>query len=547
MWTEDLIAAAVLAGLVAALYGTILRLWWTGDDLFHLRFVSTHSPLALGFSPQTWREFPSRMFTPLQLWSYAVDLALFGRHPGGFYVHQLVSVGFAALAFCLALRSWLASVWACLASVLVVLGVPLAAWTSQLMFRHYVEGFFCASLAVWLFVQSVRRDHDAARALASAFFYLLAMLAKEVYVPLVVLLLALPEASWPRRARRLIPHGAVLLLYLIWRWIMLGTLLGGYGWIVPSAEMPRLIASLPARMAAAFSGNAGAAVWPVLVLVLIGTAVLLSRKPGGFVLLGVAALAIAGPIVPVARSLNERFGVLPCAVLAATFGLGCRELAGASAAGRRACAILAALAVAAALVANRLDWRVRYAGAQRDSAEGRFFLSMAPGDLLRRPRVPPAAMQETRRLREETLGLPGGAGWFADDLYLCVARPAGRVWEYDEAARRVADVTGQAKLAAERYCAGLRDAPLAARFESAEGKLFWSLGPYPKGRYALVFDRGVEAVEVDRDSGYQTSPLILTLMVRYRSPEGWTTFSPQLAMDFRAASRYRWERKASMP
>ncbi|HKD10459.1 MAG TPA: hypothetical protein VKE50_00215, partial [Thermoanaerobaculia bacterium] len=67
------------------------------------------------------------------------------------------------------------------------------------------------------------------------------------------------------------------------------------------------------------------------------------------------------------------------------------------------------------------------------------------------------------------------------------------------------------------------------------------------GRYWLVFDRGVEAFPVPRDGGYQTSPGVLSLMLRYQSPEGWTTYSPQLTIDFQASPRYRWERRGPVP
>ncbi len=487
------------------------------------------------------------MFTPLQLWSYSADLAVFGRNPIAFYAHQLASVSLAALALGAMLRTWLRPLESWTAAGLFVLGVPSSDWALQLMFRHYVEGLLCASLAVWFFRRATRRERWTTAAVVSAFFYLLAMLAKEIYVPLIALLLALPEGSGSRRLRSLVPHGAALLLYLVWRWAMLGTLLGGYGWATRIEEMPRLLAAIPARLAVASSGGAGWAVLPVLFLLLAGVAVLLRRRPSAAFLLAVSAVLIAGPIFPVAKSINERFGTLPWILLTAAFVFGCRELAATSSAGRWASGALILATFVAALVANRLDWRVRYAGAQRESAEGRFFLLMEPGDLLRHPRVPPAAMKETRWLKEESLRLPRGAGWFADDIYLCGGWPNGRIWGYDEGEGRMRDVTRAASAAAARYCASLRAAPLAARFESSRGSFFWILGPYPRGQYALVFDRGVEAVPVDRDGGYQASPDALTLMVRYRSPQGWVTYSPQLTMDFRAASRYRWERPASVP
>ena len=46
----------------------------------------------------------------------------------------------------------------------------------------------------------------------------------------------------------------------------------------------------------------------------------------------------------------------------------------------------------------------------------------------------------------------------------------------------------------------------------------------------------------EAEAGYQALPKNLSLMVRYASPAGWITFSPELTMDFQSTARFRWER-----
>src|SRR6185369_15458276 len=58
--------------------------------------------------------------------------------------------------------------------------------------------------------------------------YALAASAKEIYVPLVVLLLVVPQGSWRTRLLLVVPFAAVALGYVFWRGWMLGGLLGGY-------------------------------------------------------------------------------------------------------------------------------------------------------------------------------------------------------------------------------------------------------------------------------------------------------------------------------
>jgi hypothetical protein len=543
----DGLAAAALAAAVWFLYGGIIKLWWTGDDLFHLHFLSMRPPLAY-FSPQVWSLFPNKMFTPLLLLSYEADLALVGWNPDGFHAHQLLVCSVAAGMVYATLRSWLSPGFAWAAALLFVLGIPFAAWVIEVPCRHYIEGLIWAALALWLFVKAMRGRPVAALTVLSSLFYLLAMLEKEVYIPLLALLLVLPESTFKARLRRLRPHGFVLLLYLAWRWAMLGTLVGGYGWATRSQELPGLIAGLPGKLGGTLLGPLHTLGVLLLACLLTGMALLIWRRPGSVWVIAVSATLVLGPIVPVAKAVGERFGTLPWLLVTIAFVFGCRELAAGGPAARLASTALLLFAITAALIANRLDWRRRYSAAERMSTEGQFFLSMQPGDLLRHPLIPAAAMKETRWLKEEHLRLPRASGWFADDIYLCGAgAPRGRIWEYDEPAGQVRDVTARALKAAAGYCSRLQLAPLRATFEFSGGSLFWTLGPYERGSYSLVLDKGIESFAVARVDGYRETPGRLTVMLRYESPEGWVTYSPELTMDFGLATRFRWERGETAP
>jgi hypothetical protein len=66
-------------------------------------------------------------------------------------------------------------------------------------------------------------------AIFSAILYLLAASAKEVYVPLIFVVLFLPEGGWKKRLKFASPMLTVVVLYSVWRFWMLGTAVGGYG------------------------------------------------------------------------------------------------------------------------------------------------------------------------------------------------------------------------------------------------------------------------------------------------------------------------------
>ena len=540
---ELVLLAALLAAEVLLLYGPIGRLWWTYDDLFHLHRLTRHSALSYYVAPSVWRELSFRMFTPLLFSSYGLDLRLFGFAPAGFYAHALLALWAAALGVSAALGRWLPRGLAAIGGALFLAGPPTVSWALPLMLRHYTEGLALASLAVWAFVGAVR-GRSRRDALLSAVLYLGASLAKEVYVPLPVLLACLAEGSLSERLRALRPCGAALAAYLLWRRLLIGTFLGGYGWAILPREVPALIGELPRELWRRLlgPGAAGAAVLSAVLVAAVALLLVRRRLPIAPAL--GAAFALLAPLVPVAKLDKERFAVLPWLFAAAVLLFGVREILGFGRGARVAAAVLVVAAAAAALAGNRLAWRQELGRSRRMSAEGRFFQSMAPGDLLRSPALPSAAREETRWFKEEYRRRPAGAGWFDDDFYLCAARPSGRIWEYDESEGRIVDVTESALSRAGARCGGWkRGAPLRASLSFSGGSLFWDFGPYTTGEYAILRNRGADATPVERVGGYQLSTPAISLMVRYESAARWVTYSPELTLDSRVEAKRSWERR----
>jgi hypothetical protein len=533
-------ASLLLASLVWPLYGSAARLWWTFDDFFCIHFLQGKSPLGYLVSPELWR--PHRMFTPFLLLSYQSDMLLFGLRPAAFYVHQLAALAVAAVALFWLLRLWLAPGPAFLASLLFLLGVPTGAWVQELLVRHYIEGLMFSMASVGLFVASLREERPKLGVL-SAGLYLAAVLCKEIYVPLLGLLLVLPERDLRTRLRRSRAHLVVLAVYLAWRYAILGTLLGGYGWTTRPDEVPSLLRSLPGRVGASFVGASALATAALIAALSAGIGAALFRQRRATLLFLGALLLVLAPVLPVSRSFQARYGGLAWLAVAVAFGFGVRALLGRGPAFRALAGLLATTAIVAAYAGNRSRWRESLARAERMSAEEMFFLRMKDRELLRHPLVPPAAMNELRWFKEEHLGLPRGAGWFADDLYLCApSREIGRIWEYRSATRSIVDVTSLLPGIRSGYCSGFRDVPLRADFSYEDGDFFWDLGPYETGRYAIVYGDGVERFDVEPRAGYRHHAAVLTLRVRYEAPEGWVAFSPGISLDLRGNGRARWER-----
>lgn len=549
--------AAVLLALCGAgwlLYGSVLRLWWTGDDFFHLRYQLDHRPLWYFFDASGYRDFPAKLLTPLLFLSLDVDRWLFGLEPRGFYLHQLVSLSLCPPVLYAVLRLWLRRLWSAVGAGLFVIG-PVTASLALVLAHHYVETILLSALAVAAWAAALRRVPSRGSwrfAWLSAALYFAACLMKEIAVPLAAILPLLPPPAGLRprdlgeRFRLALPHAAAAGLYLALRFAVLGTLFGGYGYLVTPSGLPLLALELPAKLASQIVGGRLSPAAAVFDAALGGgiLTLLLLRGRRTAALLAFSLLLAALPALPVSTRMEPRYALAAWLVVSVAFAAGCATLAaGGRPAGFGMAAALAVAAGAAGLGLNRQDWSRRFATSERMSAENRFFLEMREGDVLRLPLTPAASLKELAGLKSNVFGRPAGGRWFQDDLHLCVHRGRiGRVWGWDSAARRVVDLTSAVPALRARHCSSIRAlAPLTASFRFAGEDLFWELGPYPEGMYRFVLADGAEAYDVPRRAGFTVGRLgVLPLQVEYVSPEGWITYSPELRL--RQGPGRRWSR-----
>jgi hypothetical protein len=570
----DAAAALGLLLLVVALYRKVARLFWTYDDAYLLHIATVRRWSEYLINGEVWRSMPQRLFTPLVTATYDSELSLFGLQPRAWYVVHLAMLALAVTAVYFAVRLWLPPLFAFCAAALVALGAPTANVATELMLVHYLEAIALGALSVIAFVRGVRRGRTS---FASAVLYLLAMLAKEIAVPLVFLLVLLRRAARPHRSfahaqddnrgsgdargprggrglggggglggrpnvipsvsegsvwagGAVVPHFAALAIYLLWRYAMLHTLIGGYGYTAPTA---RIIASLPAALLKAVAGPRLAVGVVLLIAIAVGIVAALRRNA---TLTIVAMLLAVAPIVPIAAHMQPRFAITAWIWACVAFAAGAATLP------RRAAYALLSVALLSAIVVNRTAFRAEMETSKRMSDEARFFLDLGPGSLLRKPAIPPAALGELQWLKVDQLHRAAGAGWFYDDLFLCRGGAAWkRVWSYDK--RVVREITSEVPAITARYCGSIREnAHLSAEFHYANGAVSWKLGPYEDGRYSLVIADGLQAFDVPAVDSFKIELPAIALRVRYQSPGGWVTYSPEIALDFVHHPDQRWTR-----
>lgn len=525
--TRDLVICLLLSALCFLLYRKVVRLWWTYDDAYLVHLAIDHTVVDEFFNASVW---PQKLFTPLVMAVYESDMALFGLEPARWFVVHLFVFVFSVLAFYAVLRMWLPPSRAGAGALLYAASVPVVSLITEISGIHYFLGILFGSLATIAYVFALRRERVWLSAL-SAFSFFIAILAKETVIPLPFLFLALPERDLRTRARYASPHVLSLVVYFLWRHAVIGTFLGGYGWAVDRGEWLPLIASLPKKIVLACAGANVAIGVTLIVVMLIG--IFFIGKRGALLFLVALALAV-GPIVPVSKEMQRRYALMPWLCWSVAFVAGAK----------RSKALLA-VAPLLMLAANRQEWGYEFGRTQRMSDEARFFFDMPPDTFLRLPIVPPAAMGELNWLKTMHYRKPYGAMWFYDDYFLCSGALPKRAWEFDPSQRAVVEITRTLPSIAKRHCGAIRqNAPLSASFEYRDASLFWKFGPYADGKYRVLIANGVQAFDVPRVDGFRMPDLTrITLRIRYDSPQGWTTYSPELALDFKRQPRLNWERR----
>lgn len=286
--------------LVPALYRDVLGRWWMGDDTQVMVHAARFPSLDYFLRPEAWQPLSPANLTPWVVLSFDLDLRLAGLNPYWFYLHQLASLVLVAIATFVLLRMWLDRWWSFAGATLFLVGPGPAEAAGQLVLRHYVEGLLFAILALCFYLRSLRRA--AARwAWLGAAFYLLATTAKEIYVPLPIILPFLAEGRVRARLMACLPFALVAGLYGLWRWHMLGVAIGGYSHL--SAVTWSTVLDLPAGALQAFFGTSavGRAACVTALLIIVYLAWALKARAVWFI---PAAVLLMAPLIPVALLLE---------------------------------------------------------------------------------------------------------------------------------------------------------------------------------------------------------------------------------------------------
>ncbi|MFZ5875758.1 MAG: tetratricopeptide repeat protein [Nitrospirota bacterium] len=223
---------AVLLLVTALTYRGALRNNFVWDDthtVVNNRAIDSLREAPRWFTqPETTSTLRETNYRPVLVASFAVDVALWGRRPGGFHaVNIALHLGVVLLTYALALRAWGRPAGALAAAALAALHPINGEAVNYISARSSLlsAAFVLAAVLAWDTSAGQRRS--VSKIAASLGLGVLALGVKESAVVLPALILVWDrltdpaEASWTDSLRRSWPWWALVAAYLAWRHVVL--------------------------------------------------------------------------------------------------------------------------------------------------------------------------------------------------------------------------------------------------------------------------------------------------------------------------------------
>mgnify|MGYP006919310519 CR=1 FL=1 len=507
---------------------------WRWDDSQILLQALRYPIIESFINPEVWQQFSPANLTPWLIFSFKIDLALFDAIPQAFYLHQILAIACASVALYFCLSLWINKVYAFYGSVVFLIGAPSFSVAEQLMTRHYVEGLVFCLAALICYVQHLRRG-GMFLLLTGTAFYLLSVTAKEIYVPLVLLLPFLPERDFYTRVRALWPFLTITLLYVVWRGWMLDSLIGGY---VARSEYMKLsiigdILSAFSNFPALLLGSLWLPFTLLFLLLMISYSFLTHSR---LILSLIILLLVTLPLVPLVRSSGiffpDRYLFLFWTMISFAIAYYAERLASSLQKNNQQALIYLTwtgaplLLLIALLQGLQFKQELESLGSEFDT-QARFLLdedsnsAFIPSENLLPSFWFVTGLQELKPKLMPGSTVPSAVvdSIYLDEIY-------DKLYRYDSSCSCMEDITSSIVMRIDEFEQKLRpDAPLSLRFEYQQGYFSWIFGPYEYGSYQVVSD--VLGVITAPATGEQRVTLAnnAPFYLRYTAPEGWISYS----------------------
>lgn len=212
--------------ITVSIYSFQLSGGWRFDDAHHLLFLSQHTAFEYIYQPIAARMQSGAHYTPFNILTYDLAHRLFSfQQPAGFYGLHLLLLGTGVVAVFLYLSRLVGLTAAVTGALFFLLGFPIAGISGQLMVGHYVLGFIFSGFSLYYYDIAVC---DKRISIRSLLLYFLACISKEIFVPLIAIVMIDPRVPIKNRVHSTMAYVAAAALFWTVRALIVGTFFGGY-------------------------------------------------------------------------------------------------------------------------------------------------------------------------------------------------------------------------------------------------------------------------------------------------------------------------------
>lgn len=524
------IAILIPIALMWILYHSVLQAWWLGDDPFLLQSIVEHGIFQHFYQSNVWRSLSPINLTPWVILSLGIDWHFFGLEPLGYYWHHLLSFTMVLILAYLVLNLFFSPLVCSLTLSIFVASIPSADIAQFLMVRHYLEGLGLSLIAILLYVKAIE-THRLRWAVFGSVFYLLATTAKEIYVPLVVILPWLPFGNWLQRWRMLIPFVVVAGSYVLWRAYMLkpNYVLSSYGDLIPKFNWDNVLPLL--NRAAEILGWQHT--WQLLIILFACLVFLwiFFKKRGHISLILLWLVLTILPITPVLSILDPRYLFLPYFVFCISIAFSLQYFINQQKHYAALVLGLTLLFVGVKSIETGTAMIRQTDKLKQYHLEGKFILTTNNNALLINPIAHLWYHQSLQWLKEHLLNLPKGVK-ICYDLCICKPKSTDNIYQYVQG-----EIRKTSSFSENTHYCGQSDADLSVKIHYVNGALHWKFTPYLQGQYYVTLSQQKNMLTgqwmllpSQGNYPYKLSKKLYWI-IKYISPEGWHTYSPILTLD----------------
>jgi hypothetical protein len=416
------------------------------------------------------------------------------------------------------------------------------------MTRHYLEGMLFALLAILAFVHAQRRQ-SMPWAFAGALAYALAVTAKEIYVPLVLVVLVIPPVNnLLTRMRLASPFIVIAFLYIFWRQYMLGAMMEGYADKSSMLSFRSLTGIFEAlgHFPEFFFGSS----WKLPTLLFCSALALALLKRVSIIPVSIVlAVVIVVPLVPLIAfpGITEADRYLFLFWFVASFACVLSIQSAASLVSpnkniQYAIGIPLCLVVIISTIFHTIEIeKTRRALYQEFEVQGRFISAAGKqqGFIPSQPLLNGYWYVTGFCDIKKRLGLACPASLIKG---LPVSGNVDQLYAYDPDSGVMADISSKIDDEMSKIESIDRSRPLFGSLSLENGWARWDFGPYPNGQYYLV-SSSLGRYPVTKTGELKTVLTDVSFHIQYESPEGWSTSSPLLMAQ--KGHPVSWERTAA--